>query len=63
LPSRLFREALWNSYVEASEAGSISYGKRTFYWAKEGVMLELALFAAFVLLCLYLAYERLTHRL
>jgi len=26
-------------------------------------MLDLALFTAFVLLCLYVAYERLSHRL
>ena len=63
LPLLLFGEVLWNSYAEASEFGSISYGKRTFYCAKEGVMLEFALFTAFALLCLYLAYERRTHRL
>jgi hypothetical protein len=31
--------------------------------ARRVPMLDLALFAGFVLLCLYIVYERLTHRL
>jgi hypothetical protein len=33
------------------------------YRGEEGAMLDLVLFVGFVLLCLYIAYERLTHRL
>jgi hypothetical protein len=33
------------------------------YQARREPMLDLVLFAAFALICLYIAYERLTHRL
>jgi hypothetical protein len=45
-------------------ARSISYDQDAFYAAKEAVMLGLLLVgAAFVLVCLYIAYERLCDRL
>jgi len=45
-------------------ARSISYDRHAFYAAKEAVMLGLLLVSAgFVLVCLYIAYERLCGRL
>jgi hypothetical protein len=31
--------------------------------ARSGPMVDIALYIGFVLMCLYIAYERLTHRL
>ena len=56
-------EFLWNSYGGAIAAGSNSYAGISLYDAKEGLVLDALLACAFVLFCLYVAFERLRHRI
>ena len=54
----------WNSYDRINSSGSNSYGERPFYPGKEKGMVDLLLLGAgFALFCLFIAYERLCHRL
>jgi hypothetical protein len=56
-------EYLCIPYVGRDPVGWKSYGARISPQARSLPMLDIALIAGFVLFCLYIAHERLTHRL
>jgi hypothetical protein len=57
------RKLLRRSYAEGTASVWNSYASRHSYQARREPMFDLVLFAAFALICLYIAYERLSNRL
>jgi hypothetical protein len=57
------RKFLRRAYAEVTASVWNSYAPRHSYQARREPMLDLVLFAAFALICLYIAYERLSNRL
>jgi hypothetical protein len=60
---RWYAEYLCIPYAELGPVGWKSYDARISPEARRFPMFDIALVLCFVLFCLYIAYERLTHRL
>jgi hypothetical protein len=52
-----------DSYERPIASGSISYARSTSYVRKEGLMLDVLLGCAFLLLCAWFVLDRLRHRI